>query len=173
MAQRILGVDPGTLRMGYGLVDAEGRDTRYLDAGALTARASLPLGNRLVHLHRGLLRLVEAWSPTIVAIEDPFVPVEGLSGDGYRTSVRSAIAVGQAQAVALMAAATHGLPVFRYPPAKVKRAVSGGGRNTKEQVAEMVRIILGLAEAPRPADATDALAVALCHLQEEQVRALL
>ena len=172
MARRILGVDPGTIRMGYGLLEAHGRDARYLDAGALTARASLPLGERLSHLHQGLLRLVEEWTPELMAIEDPFVPVEDLRGGGYHTSVRSAIAVGQAQAVALMAAAAKGLPVFRYPPARVKSIVTGYGRGSKAQVAEVVRMILGLSEAPKPADATDALAVALCHLQAEQIRAL-
>jgi len=158
--------------MGYGLLDVHGADARYLAAGAIAARASLPLGVRLSHLRVELLRLIQCWKPDLMAVEEPFVPVEGLGGGGYRTSVRSAIVVGQAQAVALMAAADHNLPVFRYPPARVKSLVAGYGRGSKTQVSEVVRMILGLKELPTPSDASDALAVALCHVQVERARAL-
>jgi crossover junction endodeoxyribonuclease RuvC len=108
-----------------------------------------------------------------MAIEQPYVPRIGLGEAEDRTSVRSAIAVGQAQAVALMAAAARGIPAFAYPPSRVKHSLVEQGWSPKEQVQEMVRVVLGLEERPEPADAADALAVALCHLQEQRVAALL
>ena len=108
-----------------------------------------------------------------MAIEEAFVP-EGRSAWGeQRSSVRSAMAVGQAGAVAMMTAAARGIPTFKYSPAQVKSAVSEYGRSSKEQVQEMVRITLGLAKAPSPSDAADALAVALCHLQQTRLDALI
>lgn len=174
MAQRILGVDPGTLRMGYGVVDAAGVQAVYLTCGVITASRSLTLGERLWRLYQGLLKVVQAWKPTAVAVEEAFIP--GLRGTSFngeeRGGVRSAMAVGQAGAIVLLAAAAHGVPSFRYSPAQVKGSVTDYGRSSKEQVQEMVRLTLGLTEAPLPADAADALAVALCHLQQQRIAEL-
>ena len=169
MPERILGVDPGTIRMGYGLLEAQGADAAYVTCGVVTASASLTLAQRLWRLHLGLLEVVEREKPVVMAIEEAFVP-EGRSAWGeQRSSVRSAMAVGQAGAVAMMTAAARGIPTFKYSPAQVKSAVSEYGRSSKEQVQEMVRITLGLAKAPSPSDAADALAVALCHLQQTRL----
>ena len=171
MSQRIIGIDPGTLQFGYGLVDSSGGGS-YLAAGVLKAPRSLEIGQRLHRIHGELLDVMERWRPDVVAVEEPFIPPEVASRGGHGTSVRSAIAVGQAQAVALLAAAYYDLPVFPYPPAQVKRAVAGYGQGSKAQVATMVGMLLGLSKPPEPVDATDALAVALCYLHQERLRAL-
>jgi crossover junction endodeoxyribonuclease RuvC len=107
-----------------------------------------------------------------MAVEEPFVPVQGAARGGPRANVRSAIAVGQAQAVALIVAAHYNLPVFRYAPAQVKSAVSGYGQGSKDQVATMVGLLLNLSKPPEPEDASDALAVALCYVQQERMNTL-
>ncbi|MBI4199774.1 MAG: crossover junction endodeoxyribonuclease RuvC [Chloroflexi bacterium] len=152
---RVMGVDPGTLQMGYGVVEEAGGAVMALGWGVLTARRGLALGERLHLLHRQLLALLERWSPTEIAVEEPFVA----------RNVPAAMAVGQAQGVALMAAAARGIPVARYSPARVKNAVTGYGGSGKMQVQEAVRLYLGLDLPPDPEDAADGLAVALCHLQ--------
>ena len=172
MGHRILGIDPGTLQFGYGLLEAERGDGAYVTAGVIKPPKSLEIGPRLHRIHEELLTLLETWRPDVVAVEEPFVPPEVAHRGGHRTSMRSAMAVGQAQAVALLAAAHHGLPVFRYPPAQVKRAVSGYGQGSKAQVAAMVGLLLRLPNPPEPADATDALAVAICHLQHERINTM-
>lgn len=166
MAERVLGIDPGTLRMGYGLLEVIEEDPRLLLYGVLVAPRSRPLGERLFTLYRGLLELVERWQPTALAIEEPYLP------RGETTSPRSALAIGQAEAVALMAGASSGVPARMYTPAQVKEGVVGYGRGSKEQVQEMVRLLLGLAIPPQPSDAADALAVALCHLQQRRLARL-
>lgn len=168
MPQRILGVDPGTVRAGYGLVEEEGGTTTALAWGVLAPGARRPLGERLLRIYQGLLDLIDRWSPSAVAVEDPFFPrLE------HRVSARSILSLGQAQAAVLMAAAQRGLPLFRYPPARVKQAVTDYGRGSKAQVQEMVRLILDMPEPPSPSDAADALAVALCHLQQARLGQLL
>ncbi len=148
--RRILGLDPGTQIMGYGLI--EGDPPEALAWGAFTAPRR-PLGERLLFIYKGLEELLEKYSPQEAAVEGPFVA----------KNPRSAIAVGQAQALAFLACAGRGIPVRSYLPTRVKAAVAGYGRGGKEQVQEMIRLQLGLEEAPGP-DAADALAVALCHL---------
>ena len=172
MSQRILGLDPGTLQFGYGLLEAQQGEGSYVTAGVMKAPKSLALGERLYRIHTELLALVETWQPDIIAVEEPFVPPEVSGRGGHKTSIRSAIAVGQAQAVALLAAAHHGLPVYRYPPTQVKNAVSGYGQGSKQQVAVMVGLLLKLPKPPEPADAADALAVALCYLQQERLNSM-
>ena len=170
MAERVLGVDPGTLRMGYGVVESSGHQARYLTAGAIIPRRSLPLGDRLWALFQELTTLLDTWKPTTLAVEEPFVP--RTRADGTGSSVRSAMALGQAEALVLMAAAARGIPVTRYAPSQIKSAVTNDGRGSKEQVQEMVRLILGLPQRPHPSDAADALAVALCHLQHQRAARL-
>jgi crossover junction endodeoxyribonuclease RuvC len=166
MGERVLGVDPGTLQMGYGLLETGYPEAKCLTWGALTASRSRPIGERLLSFQGGLQKILEEWNPQVIAVEQPYIPRRD-------TSVRSAIAVGQAQAVALMVAAWAGVPVFSYTPAQVKQTVTEYGRSPKEQVQEMVRVLLHLDLVPQPTDASDALAVALCHLQQQHVRRLL
>ncbi|MBM3149710.1 MAG: crossover junction endodeoxyribonuclease RuvC [Chloroflexi bacterium] len=160
---RVLGIDPGTLNLGYGVVDEEGREMRMVNCGVLRSPAKLPLEQRLSSLYHGLCRVVAECEPDEVAIEEPFVA----------DNVRSALSLGRAQAIAILAAANRKLPVFRYPPALVKQNVTNSGGSSKAQVQEMVRIQLGLSTAPEPSDASDALAVAICHLHQRQFDCLL
>jgi crossover junction endodeoxyribonuclease RuvC len=163
MRMRILGIDPGTLAMGYGLLEDTDDQPQMVECGVLTARSTLPLAYRLHELYLGLTDLVIRCRPEEMAIEEPFVA----------RNVRSALAIGRAQAIAMLAAANHGIPVATYPPAKVKQGVTDYGRGDKEQVQRMVCMQLGLTESPGNCDATDALAVALCHLREKQLSRLL
>ena len=172
MTQRVLGIDPGTQHLGYGLLEVKNWEGHYVTAGVLNASKSLSIGERLHRIHSELLQVVGSWRPDVIAVEEPFIPVEGAARGGYKTSVRSAIAVGQAQAVALLAAAQYNLPVFRYPPSQVKSAVSGYGQGSKDQVATMVGLLLKLPSPPEPSDAADALAVALCYIQQERLNSL-
>ena len=160
---RILGIDPGTLAMGYGLLDDGGDQARMVDCGVLTTTGDTPIAQRLRDLYLGLLDVIVRFRPDAIAIEDPFVA----------RNVRSALAIGRAQAIAMLAAASHGIPVSTYPPAKVKQGVAGYGRGDKEQVQRMVCVQLGLSQSPGRTDATDALAVALCHLREQRLSRLL
>lgn len=159
----ILGIDPGTVTTGYGVIEAEDEEAAFIDCGALTAAERSPLGERLSYIYRGLLEVIARFKPDVVAIERPFMA----------KNVRSAIAIGQAQAIAILAATGENIPTREYTPAEVKQRVTDYGASSKEQVQEMVRLQLGLAEAPRPADAADALAVALCHLRRVHLDSLL
>jgi crossover junction endodeoxyribonuclease RuvC len=152
--------------MGYGVLDVREGGLKPLAAGVLTASRSWPLEERLFRLYGSLVQLLQQYKPDQAAVEEPFVPRDG-------ASVRSALAVGQAQAVAFMAAASQGIPVHRYTPAQVKQTVAEYGRSSKEQVQEMVGLLLGLKGRPEPSDAADALAVALCHIRHQHVAHLL
>ncbi|MBI2846791.1 MAG: crossover junction endodeoxyribonuclease RuvC [Chloroflexi bacterium] len=160
---KILGIDPGTLRMGYGIVASSDEQLKMVDYGVLTPSPKEPMAKRLHFLYKGLVYLISRHKPTEVAIEEPFLA----------RNVRSAMAVGEAKAVAILAASNKKVPAFLYTPRRVKRMVAGYGASSKGQVQEMVRIQLGLAETPEPADASDALAVALCHLRERRMARLL
>lgn len=154
----ILGVDPGTIQLGYGLVSSEGDTLIVLAYGAITCRGELP--ERLCMLYDELGKVMEQHRPAVVAVETPFV------GE----NARSAIAIGKAQAIVLLAAAQRGLQIFEYPPAAVKRHVADYGASSKEQVQTMVKLLLNMAEPPQPFDAADALAVAICHIREAQLK---
>jgi crossover junction endodeoxyribonuclease RuvC len=149
----VLGIDPGLRVTGWGLVAGNGRDLRWAGSGTVATNAGRAPEQRLHHIYRELCAVIGRWRPGEVAIEDPFVA----------ENARSAFAIGEARAVALLAAAQAGLSVRAYAPAEVKLTVAGYGRSDKAQVQELVRVQLGLAQAPEPADAADALAVALCH----------
>jgi crossover junction endodeoxyribonuclease RuvC len=149
----VLGVDPGLRVTGWGIVGATGEELRSLASGAIPTRQDRPPEERLHHIFRELCAVIQRWRPAEVAVENPFMG----------KNARSALVIGEARAVALLAAAQAGLPVRPYTPAEVKLTVAGHGRSEKTQVQEMVRLQLGLAAAPEPADAADALAVALCH----------
>ena len=158
---RILGVDPGTLRLGFGVLDDNSGSPICLDSGCLTAERGWPLHRRLYWLHQQLREVMERWAPEQLAVEEPFVNVE--------RGAKSAVAVGQAQAVALLLAAEAGLEVYRYSPTQVKRAVGDYGAATKGQVQRVLQMVLGLEPVPMQEDASDALAVALCHLRHWNV----
>lgn len=170
---RVIGIDPGTIRMGYGVLEVAGNTPRYITCGVIKAPSSEPIEKRLERIYSGLMEVLQEWKPDMLAIEEPFVPRSNDGEGGFRTSAKSAIAVGQAQGIALLAATQRNLPVFRYAPAMVKRSVTAGGGSSKEQVQEMIRLLLGLDSKPEPADAADALAVALCHTQNQQTQSLI
>ncbi len=159
----VLGIDPGTITTGYGVIKAEGDEATLVDCGALTASERSPIGERLSYIYQGLVEVIARFQPDVVAIESPFVA----------KSVKSALAIGKAQAIAILAAAEGKIPAHEYSPAEVKQRVTDYGASSKEQVQEMVRLQLGLAEAPHPIDASDALAVAICHLRRAHLDSLL
>ena len=160
---RVLGIDPGTLNLGYGVVDEDAGEMVMVDCGVLSQPSRVPVEKRLSSLYKKLVEIVARHQPDEVAIEEPFVA----------DNRRSALAVGRAQAIAILAAANKNLPVFRYLPTQVKQQVTDYGGSGKEQVQEMVRLQLGLAERPEPSDAADALAVAICHLHQKHIEILL
>jgi crossover junction endodeoxyribonuclease RuvC len=160
---KILGIDPGTVVMGWGVIEGEDADIALVDFGAITVPQKLPMGERLNRLYTELLKVVKLYKPDAVAVESPFVA----------KNVRTALAIGRAQAIALLAAAGNNIPTFEYSPAQVKQRVANYGASSKEQIQEMVRLQLGLAEVPQPNDAADALAVAICHAQEIHINSLL
>ena len=155
---RILGVDPGTVNLGYGIVDGEEK-MHMVECGVVNLSARLPMERRLRSLYSELGEIIARHKPGEVAIEEPFI--------GH--NVRSAFAIGKAQAVAILAAANKGLPVYYYSPAKIKQQITSYGQSDKQQVQEMVRVQLGLSELPQPSDAADALAVAMCHIQQRHL----
>ena len=163
---RILGIDPGTIRMGYGVVEGE-QELTTLHWGIIKAKSSQPLHERLHCLYGGLQQIIQSWKPSVVAIEEPFV------GREDRQYVQAALAIGQAQAVALIVAVEAQTPIFRYSPALIKKEVADHGAATKEQVQQMVRVLLNLEETPAPSDAADALGVAICHWRQQSARDLL
>jgi crossover junction endodeoxyribonuclease RuvC len=148
----VLGIDPGTAMTGYGLVERTGSRLRAVDYGCLETPAGMPLPERLLLIQDGLVDLIESHRPDLVAVERLF----------FNKNVQTAFAVGQARGVALLTAARYGLPVHEYGPHEVKLAVTGHGRAEKIQVQRMVQVVLGLATLPRPDDAADALAIAIC-----------
>ena len=152
---RILGIDPGTLRTGYAVLQEEAGEVSVLAVGVLAPAARLPLGGRLHEIYMGLLELIGRWVPTEVAVEEPFVA----------KNARTAMAVGQAQGTALMAAAARGIDSVRYPPRQVKSAVTGYGGSGKEQVQLALQVQLDINGSTIQEDAADALAVALCHVR--------
>jgi len=160
---RILGIDPGTITMGYGVIESQGDEITLIDFGALNSPAHSPIGERLRYLYEALLGIIARYQPDAVAVEQPFMA----------RNVRSALAVGKAQAMAILAAANKGIPIYEYTPAQIKQQVANYGASSKEQIQEMVRLQLGLSEVPQPNDAADALAVAICHLQEIHLDSLL
>jgi crossover junction endodeoxyribonuclease RuvC len=151
---RIFGIDPGSRRTGYGCVETDGRAYHLVACGAITVLAGDSFPQRLERIHRELTQLLADCRPDSVAIEDLF----------HASNARSALKLGHARGVAILAAVQAGCTVAEYTPAEIKRAVVGYGRAEKHQVQQMIKLLLGLAEEPSPHDAADALAVAVCHL---------
>ena len=151
---RIFGIDPGSDRTGYGCIDTDGSRHRLVVCGAIATRSCETFPDKLALIHRELSALIAARRPAVVAVEDVF----------HAANVRSALKLGHARGVAMLAAVEAGCDVVEYTPAEIKRAVVGYGRAEKPQVGQMVKLLLGLTAAPSPHDAADALAVAICHL---------
>ncbi|HLG61787.1 MAG TPA: crossover junction endodeoxyribonuclease RuvC [Ktedonosporobacter sp.] len=149
-----LGIDPGTAIVGYAVVMARGSELSLLACDVITTPAGMPLAQRLQLIYEGLSKLIAIHKPQEAAMEELF----------FAKNARTAMTVGQARGVAMLALANGGLSVAEYTPKQVKQAVTGYGSAGKEQVGEMVRILLKLTAVPRPDDATDAAAVAICHL---------
>jgi crossover junction endodeoxyribonuclease RuvC len=160
---RILGIDPGTLTMGYGVIETRDDEMTLVECGVIDCPVRSPIGERLSYLYGELGQIISRCQPDVVAIEQPFVA----------KNVRSTLAIGKAQAVAILAAANRGIPSYEYTPAQVKQRVANYGASPKEQVQEMVRLQLGLSQVPQSSDAADALAVAICHLCEIHLSNLL
>jgi crossover junction endodeoxyribonuclease RuvC len=150
----IFGIDPGSERTGYGCIDSDGRRHRLVACGSLSAPPDTSFPGRLQAIHEGLAMLLVEHRPSSVAIENIF----------YAKNVRSALRLGHARGVALLAASAAGIPVVEYTPAEIKRAVVGFGRAEKQQVGQMVKLLLALNAVPTPHDAADALAIAICHV---------
>lgn len=150
---RIFGIDPGSIRTGYGCVQTDGTRHRLVACGAVSTPAGTLLPDRLFAIHAGLVEALRSAAPDCVAIENLF----------HARNARSALTLGHARGVAVLAAVQAGVPVVEYTPTEIKMSVVGYGRAEKAQVQRMIMLLLGLDTAPTPYDASDALAVALCH----------
>jgi crossover junction endodeoxyribonuclease RuvC len=159
---RVLGIDPGTAITGYGVVGQVQGELQPLGFGVIKTPADQPLPRRLQLIYRAISDLAKEWKPTAAAVEELF----------FSRNVRTAMSVGQARGVTLLALANAGLDVAEYTPLAIKQAVTGYGNADKAQMQEMVRLLLRLDKVPRPDDAADALAVAICHLHSARLAAL-
>ena len=157
----ILGIDPGTAALGYGIIERTGGRLREVDHGCLVTSPDLPLPERLLAIHTLVDDLLALHKPALMGVERLF----------FSKNVQTAFGVGQARGVVLLAAAQHGVPVREATPNEVKSAIAGYGAADKEQVARMVQLVLGMAELPRPDDASDALAIAAWAANTERVGA--
>ena len=162
-ASVVLGIDPGLRICGWGVLRA-GTQPEYLASGTIRPRTTDRMEQRLLTINEGVAGLIEQYGVQEVAVEDPFVGA---------LAPASALAIGQARAAALIAAATAGVVAELYTPTAVKAAVAGYGQGDKRQVQSMVKLLLALDQPPEPLDASDALAVALCHLSQRRARAIL
>jgi crossover junction endodeoxyribonuclease RuvC len=160
---RILGIDPGTLNLGYGVVEESEGQLHLSDCGVIKLSGKIPIEQRLCIIYEKLLYIIRKNLPDEAAIEEPFVA----------GNVRSALAIGRAQAVAMLAVAQTKIPVTRYLPSQVKQQVTDYGGSNKVQVNEMVRIQLGLENQLESSDTADALAIALCHLSNRRLKSLI
>jgi crossover junction endodeoxyribonuclease RuvC len=159
---KVFGIDPGSDRTGYGCVETDGSRHRLMTCGAISAPASATFPQKLLVIHSRLTTLLSECRPDCVAIENLF----------HAANVRSALKLGHARGVAMLAAVEAGVNVAEYTPAEIKRAVVGYGRAEKSQVQQMIKLLLGLSDAPSPHDAADALAVAICHAHAHPLSAI-
>ena len=161
--QVVLGIDPGTAITGFGVVSEEGDSLRLLECGVIQTVAGQPLAWRLRSLYESLSQLLDRWQPDEAAVEELF----------FSRNTTTALAVGHARGVTLLALAQAAVPVAEYTPMQVKQAIVSYGKGTKAQVQEMVRVILQLDFVPQPDDAADAVALAICHLHSARLSRLL
>ena len=158
---RIIGVDPGSDTTGYGVIDSDGRYYELVEYAGIRGPKHLSFAERLLAISRKLEEVIERLTPQACAVEDTF----------FAVNVKSALKLGQARGAVLVAAARAGVEVFEYSPLEIKSALVGYGRAEKQQVQEMVRVLLRMKKAPEPLDASDALAVAICHVNIASTRA--
>ena len=149
----IMGIDPGFAIVGFGIVNYKGNQFKVLDYGVIRTSAKMLLPERLLMIEKRLVELISDYSPEAICVEDLY----------FNTNLKTAMNVGQGRGVALLCSAKAGIPVYEYTPLQVKQGVTGYGRADKNQVQQMVKVLLGLAEVPKPDDAADALAIAICH----------
>ncbi len=157
---RVIGIDPGTAVTGYGVVESRGNRLEAVTYGVIRTRSDLPAAERLEKIHSGLKEIIAEHKPQVASIEKLFVS----------KNPAAALAVGQARGVSMLAAVTSGLEVVEFSPVQVKQAVVGYGKADKRQVQEMVKVLLGLSELPRPNDAADGLALAICRLHMAPIK---
>lgn len=160
---RVLGIDPGTLTSGYGVVAEEDHKLFHVASGGISPSAKQPFPNRLKKIYEELVKIIDKYRPHIVVVEDIFVS----------KNIKSALKLGHSRGVAILAAMNAGLPVFEYSPLEVKQAVVGTGKAEKKQVQLMVKTLLDLPKVPHPADAADALAAAICHIHSSRLREII
>lgn len=149
----IIGIDPGIAIVGYGVVKLTGNKFEVLDYGAITTESKMDFPDRLKIIYNKMTGIIDKYSPTDLAMEELF----------FNKNAKTAIKVGQARGVEILAAVNKGVEIYEYTPLQIKQAVVGYGRADKNQVQEMVKMLLNLKEIPKPDDVADALAVALCH----------
>ena len=154
----ILGIDPGMAIMGYGVIESNNNKTKVLDYGVVTTPADMETPKRLLRIFNAVEELIQQFSPDSIAYEELF----------FNQNVKTALIVGHARGVAVLAGARQNIDLYEYTPLQVKQAVVGYGRADKHQVQSMVKLLLNLREIPKPDDAADALAVAICHLHSGQ-----
>jgi len=157
-----MGIDPGFAITGYGIVKYEGNHFTVIEYGAIVTKASQPFADRLLKLNERLEVLINIFKPEVVSVEELF----------FNKNIKTAITAAQGRGVAILAAAKCGVKVYEYTPLQVKQAVTGYGRADKNQVQQMVKLILNLDEIPKPDDTADALAVAICHGHSYKMRSL-
>jgi crossover junction endodeoxyribonuclease RuvC len=150
---RIIGIDPGTGILGFGVIDTEGSKAVMVDAGVVRTKVHQPLDERLVEIYNSLCEIIAENKPKIMVIEELF----------FAQNVTTAISVSHARGVAMLSGKLAGLEIVEYTPLQIKQAITGYGRADKKQMQEMVRVILGLKTVPQPDDCADALAAAICH----------
>ncbi|WP_213974775.1 crossover junction endodeoxyribonuclease RuvC [Tepidanaerobacter acetatoxydans] len=156
----IMGVDPGIAISGYGIISNEQSNCYVVEYGVIRTPPKLAMPYRLQQIHEGYLELIQKYKPDVVAVEELF----------FNKNAKTIISVGQARGVAVLAAALSKIEVFEYTPLQVKQAVVGYGRADKQQVQQMIKTSFNLEELPKPDDAADALAVALCHMNSYKLR---
>jgi crossover junction endodeoxyribonuclease RuvC len=153
---KLLGIDPGTATTGFGVIESKNGKLSFVDAGVITTPPDMSMPSRLSEIYAGLNEIISHHKPDCMAVELLY----------FATNVTTAISVGQARGVVLLAAAEAGLPVGEYTPLQVKQAVTGYGKATKKQIQEMVKMLLGLDGIPKPDDAADGLAIAITHANQ-------
>lgn len=160
---RVLGIDPGTVTSGYGIVSEEDHKLFHVASGGISPSAKQPFPTRLKKIYEELDNIIGKYRPQVVVVEDLFVS----------KNIKSALKLGHSRGVVILAAMNAGLPVYEYSPLEVKQAVTGTGKAEKKQVQLMVKTLLELPKAPHPADAADALAAAICHIHSSRLREMI
>ena len=150
---RILGIDPGIAIVGYGVIDKEGNRYKTIAYDAVTTRAHTPLEQRLEKVYTGINEIIKMYKPDAMSLEELF----------FNNNAKTALTVGQARGVIILAAVQNNIPVYEYTPLQVKQALTGYGRASKSQIQQMMKSMLALTEIPKPDDVADAWAIAVCH----------